>query len=65
MKTIKLEKEDSKVTRKLITKFGESVYSCSEVSSVFVRVNFKDGSSIAFKRDEETDDFDRIMEEEE
>jgi len=61
MKTLKLGKEDSKVTRKLITKFGEMVYGYSEVVSVGIKVDFKDGSSIAFRRDEEEDSFDRMI----
>jgi len=61
MKIAKISKEDTKVSRKLIAKFGESIYHCNEVESVFIKVNFKDGSSIGFKRDEGEDDFERLF----
>jgi hypothetical protein len=63
MKIYKIQKGDSKVTRKLISKFGESIYHYPEVKSVFIRVNFKDGSTIGFKRDEEEDTFDELIRE--
>jgi len=58
MKTIKIEKGESKVNRRLVTRFGEAVYSCPEVKSVRISVEFKDGSSIAFRRCEDEDIFD-------
>mgnify|MGYP000327270957 CR=1 FL=1 len=65
MKVVKFQKgEDSKVTRKIISKFGESIYHYPEVKSVFIKVCFKDGSNIGFRRDEEEDTFNEIMKEE-
>jgi hypothetical protein len=64
MKIVKLQKGDSKVSRKIISKFGESVYHYPDVKSVFIKINFKDGSNIGFKRDEEEDTFDEIVREE-
>ena len=62
MKIAKITKEEEqKVSRKVISKFGEAIYHCPEVSSVFIKVNFKDGSSIGFRRDENEDDFDRLF----
>jgi len=62
MKTVKLEKEEFKISRKLISQFGESVYSCPEVKTVSIRINFKDGSTIGFKRDEDEDDIKDMIE---
>ena len=57
MKIYKFDKtKNSKISRKIISNFGEAVYSCPEINSVFIKVNFKDGTSIGFKRDEEEDD---------
>jgi len=62
MKIAKITKEEEqKVSRKVISKFGEAIYHCPEVSSVFIKINFKDGSSIGFRRDEGEDDFERLF----
>ena len=55
MKTLKIDKEDSKVNRQLITKFGQTIYEQDEVRAVSIKVSFKDGSSIAYKRAEDQD----------
>ena len=47
----------SKVSRELITKFGESIYQNDEIRAISVKVEFKDGSAISFSRDEDEDDF--------
>lgn len=65
MKIIKIEKGDSKVTRKLITKFGESVYHDDNIRGVMIKVFFKDGSSIGFRRDEDEDTLEEIFEKDE
>jgi hypothetical protein len=63
MKIFKVEKtKKSKVTRKIVTNFGEAIYQCPEIRSVVIKVNFKDGSSIAFNRDEDEDDFKSFFE---
>jgi hypothetical protein len=63
MKIYKLDKaKNSKVTRKLIANFGETIYDCPEIRSVFIRVSFKDGSNIGFRRDEDEDDFQDFFE---
>jgi len=63
MKIYKFDKtKNSKVDRKIISNFGEAVYGCPEIRSVFIKVNFKDGSSIGFKRDEDEDDFQDFFE---
>ncbi len=65
MKILNLEKiKNSRVNRKLIANFGESVYSCPEIRSVFIKVNFKDGSNIGFRRDEDEDALQNFLEEE-
>jgi hypothetical protein len=61
MKSIKIAKKESEVDRQLITKFGEAVYSYSEVEAVFIRVEFKDGSSISYKRDESEDKIETLL----
>jgi hypothetical protein len=63
MKIIKLDPVTSKVNRKLISTFGNSVYSCENVRTVFMKVNFKDGSAISFRRDEDEDRFQKALEE--
>ena len=62
MKVVKFEKEDSKINRKMVSQFGESIYSCPEVKSVLIKINFKDGSNIGFKRDEVEDEIKDIIE---
>jgi hypothetical protein len=63
MKVYKFDKtKNSKVDRKIVSSFGEAIYSCPEIRSVFIKVNFKDGSSIGFKRDEDEDDFQDFFE---
>ena len=63
MKIYKFDKtKNSTVDRKIISKFGEAIYSCPEIRSVFIKVSFKDGSSIGFKRDEDEDDFQDFFE---
>ena len=49
------------ISMSLDGKFGEAIYHCPEVSSVFIKINFKDGSSIGFRRDEGEDDFERLF----
>jgi len=63
MKIIKIEKFDSKVSRKLVSNFGKSIYSYPEVKSVFIKIKFKDGSSIGFSKDEDEDSFDEFLKE--
>jgi hypothetical protein len=63
MKIFKFDKtKNSKIDRKIVTSFGEAVYSCPEIRSVFIKVLFKDGSNIGFKRDEDEDDFQDFFE---
>jgi hypothetical protein len=62
MKIVKLQKEDSKISRKVISQFGESVYGCTDVKSVLIKIHFKDGSTLGFKRDEEEDDIKDMIE---
>lgn len=58
MKVFNFDKaKNSKVDRKIISNFGEAVYQCPEIRSVFIKVNFKDGSNIGFRRDEDEDEF--------
>jgi len=52
MKTIKLIGNEIKINREIISKFGETIYHCPEV-------NFKDGSSIGFEREEFEDEVER------
>jgi len=65
MKIIKLQKKNPKLNRRHISKIGESIYHNPDVNSIFIRINFKDGSSISFRRDEEDDDFGLMSEERE
>jgi len=62
MKIVKLQKEDSKISRKVISQFGESVYSCPDVKSVLIKIHFKDGSTLGFRRDEEEDEIKDMIE---
>ena len=64
MKIIRVKENDGgKITRKLISNFGESIYYHPEIKSVFIKVNFKNGSSISFKRDEIEDEWEAIEKE--
>ena len=62
MKIVKLEKEDSKISRKVISQFGESIYGCQDVKSVLIKIYFKDGSRPGFRRDEEEDEIKEMIE---
>lgn len=62
MKLVKFQKEDTKISRKIVSQFGESIYNCPEVKSVFIKISFKDGSTIGFKRDEEEDEIKELIE---
>ncbi|MEI6058949.1 MAG: hypothetical protein WCP89_04225, partial [archaeon] len=55
MKTLKTNKKESKVTRELITAFGERIYHQDEVKETRMMVRFKDGSSIEYHRAETKD----------
>lgn len=66
MKTLKF-KSDRRgiVTRELISTFGETLYQSPEVNGILIRVSFKDGSCLSFKRREIEDKMNNIFEEEE
>lgn len=66
MKTLKLNPatEKVKISREVISKFGEMIYHTNEVESIDIKINFKDGTIIGYKRHERKDDFDRTMDEE-
>lgn len=42
--------DNSKISRELITAFGEKILSNKEVECVHMTVSFKDGSNIAFNK---------------
>jgi hypothetical protein len=65
MKTLKFPKQDSKIDRNLITKFGEKIYSFDEVDAISIKVSFKDGSAISYQRAEVDDKIERIIEKDE
>ncbi len=64
MKILKTDVKHSKVDRKLITGFGQTIYHASDVKSVFIRVDFIDGSSISYSRDEDDDEFGSVTDKE-
>jgi len=66
MKTLKINQGANKVkiSREVISKFGEMIYHTKEVESINIKVNFKDGTIIGYKRHERKDDFDREMDKE-
>ncbi|MEK6848581.1 MAG: hypothetical protein AABX65_03030 [Nanoarchaeota archaeon] len=61
MKIAKFSEKKSEVTREVIAKCGEALYHAPEVSSVFIKIAFKDGSTIGFKRDVEEDILEEMM----
>ena len=62
-KIVRMAEEKKKVvSRELIQKFGNAIYRDPAVESVFIKVYFKDGSLIGFKRDEEEDDVQSYLE---
>jgi len=65
-KTLKLNGDlnVAKISREVISKFGEMVYHTEEVESIDIKINFKDGTVIGYKRHERKDDFDRAVDEE-
>ncbi len=64
MKIIKLNKSEQKIDRQLITSFGDAIYNKDGVESIEIKINFKDGSNIGYKRHEIKDRIDKEMEEE-
>ena len=65
-KTLKLNDalNKTKISREAISKFGEMVYHTDEVESIDIKINFKDGTIIGYRRHERKDDFDREMDSE-
>ena len=63
MKNVKLQKIDPKLDRKLISRVGEKIYHSDGVESLIIKVNFKDGSTIGYRRSENKDAFERAVEE--
>ena len=57
MKIVKLKKDggSSKISRKLVSSFGENIYHSPDIQAVSIKVEFKDGSTIGFYRDESLD----------
>jgi hypothetical protein len=55
------EANKAKVTREIISKFGETVYRTPDVEKVFIKVSFNDGSAISFRREQLEDEFDNLM----
>jgi hypothetical protein len=65
MKIVRLKKAvKSKVTRRFVSRVGETIYHSPDVRAIFIKVDFKDGSAISFRRDEDEDTFDSIIDEE-
>jgi hypothetical protein len=57
MKTLKVNPEESRLSREAISRVGEAIYMDSQVEEVIMKVKFKDGSAISFVKDEGEDDF--------
>lgn len=66
MKTLKLDKVNGrvKISREVISKFGEMVYHAEDVESIDIKINFKDGTIVGYKRHERKDDLDRMIDSE-
>ena len=62
MKTLKFKSEKREVvTRELVSGFGETLYHCPEVDSILIKIAFKDGSCVSFKRGEIEDTMNHIF----
>ena len=61
MKIVKMKPKAYSVKKELISKFGELVYHSEGVESVFIKINFADGSSIGFRRSEGDDAVESIF----
>jgi hypothetical protein len=61
MKTLKLNEKTSKIDREAIAKIGKAIYQFQDIEFVFIKVKFKDGSSIGFKREELDDEVENMM----
>ena len=56
VKILKIKGKEYSVSKEMISKFGEIVYHSKGVDSVFIKVNFSDGSNIGFRRSEGEDE---------
>lgn len=63
MKRVEIDSVNSKVTREFISKIGHKIYQDSGVDGILIKVSFKDGSAIGFRKDEFEDDFEGLFEE--
>ena len=57
MKIRKIGVEESKINRDVISRVGETLYHDPHVEEVIIKVGFKDGSAISFRREEDEDYF--------
>ncbi|MFA5856068.1 MAG: hypothetical protein WC867_01820 [Candidatus Pacearchaeota archaeon] len=62
VKIVNLGIEKSNLTREKIASLGNDIYNNPEVKSVLIHVEFKDGSSIRFERDEFEDKIENVVE---
>ena len=63
MKVMKISQNHGRITREVISNFGQSLYKYDEVKTVLIKVKFKDGCEIGFKRDEEEDELEEFFKE--
>lgn len=61
MKTVKLNPEEQKINRELIAKIGETIYQSPGIDSVLIKVSFKDGTTVEFKRKELEDEINGFL----
>jgi hypothetical protein len=63
MKILRLNNKPASIGKDEIQKMGETIYQNQDVGSVSIQINFKDGTTLIFDRDEAEDRFNRLMEE--
>ena len=63
MKVMKISQNHGRITRELVSNFGQSLYKYDEVRTVLIKVKFKDGCEIGFKSDEEEDELEEFFKE--
>jgi len=56
MKTVRFGRVEKRIIRENIARLGETVYHSSDVKSVMINIEFEDGSSIGFHREEDDEE---------
>jgi len=61
MKIVKINEQEDKINKKMVTKIGDFIYHSPNVDAVVIKIHFKDGSHMGFMRDEDEDELENKM----